>query len=57
MRLCRTKTIRRDECIFPINSLLSAEKARRELGWEPEAKTTITNAVENGSYRIYKEQK
>ena len=42
---------------FSINSRLSAEKARRELGWEPKAKTTITDDIENGSYRNYKEQK
>ena len=42
---------------FTINGRLSAEKARRELGWEPKAKTTITDDIENGSYWNYKEQK
>jgi nucleoside-diphosphate-sugar epimerase len=43
--------------LFSINSRLSAEKARRELGWEPKAKTTITDDIENGSYRNFREQK
>jgi len=38
---------------FTINSRLSAEKARRELGWKPKANTTITDDIENGSYRIF----
>jgi len=42
---------------FTINNRLSAEKARRELIWKPQAKTTITDDIENGSYRNYKEQK
>ena len=42
---------------FTINSRLSAEKARRELHWEPKAKTTITDDIEGGSYRNYREQK
>ncbi len=43
--------------IFTINNQLSSEKARRELGWKPKAKTTITDDIENGSYRNYREQK
>ncbi len=43
--------------LFSINSRLSAEKARRELGWEPNAKTTITDDIENGSYRNFRSQK
>lgn len=34
-----------------INNQLSAQKARRELGWKPKANTTITDDIENGSYR------
>jgi nucleoside-diphosphate-sugar epimerase len=34
-----------------INNQLSAEKAQRELGWRPRANTTITDDIENGSYR------
>lgn len=40
---------------FTINNRLSAEKARRELGWTPKANTTITDDIENGSYRNFKE--
>lgn len=36
---------------FTINNQLSAEKAKRELGWKPKANTTITDDIENGSYR------
>ncbi len=39
---------------FTISNQLSAEKARRELGWKPNANTTIADDVENGSYRNYK---
>lgn len=34
-----------------ISNQLSAEKAKRELGWKPKANTTITDDIENGSYR------
>ncbi len=34
-----------------INNQLSSEKARRELGWKASANTTITDDIENGSYR------
>ena len=34
-----------------INNQLSAEKARRELGWQAKANTMITDDIENGSYR------
>ncbi len=34
-----------------INNQLSAEKAQRELGWRPRVNTTITDDIENGSYR------
>ena len=34
-----------------INNQLSSEKARRELGWRVNAGTTITEDIENGSYR------
>ena len=34
-----------------INNQLSAEKARRELGWRADANRTITDDIENGSYR------
>jgi hypothetical protein len=34
-----------------INNQLSAEKAQRELGWTPKANRTITEDIENGSYR------
>lgn len=34
-----------------INNQLSAEKAKRELGWKPKANTTIADDIENGSYR------
>jgi len=39
---------------FTINSQLSSEKAKRELGWKPKANTTITDDIENGSYRNLK---
>ena len=34
-----------------ISNQLSSEKARRELGWESKANKTITDDIENGSYR------
>ncbi|MBA3784636.1 MAG: SDR family oxidoreductase [Acidobacteria bacterium] len=34
-----------------INNQLSAEKAQRELGWKAKANMTITDDIENGSYR------
>jgi len=34
-----------------INNQLSSEKAWRELGWKAAVKTTITDDIENGSYR------
>lgn len=34
-----------------INNQLSAEKARRETGWRANVNTTITDDIENGSYR------
>jgi len=34
-----------------INNQLSSEKARRELGWKIRVNTTITDDIENGSYR------
>jgi len=34
-----------------INNQLSSEKARRELGWKAKVNTTITDDIENGSYR------
>ena len=34
-----------------INNQLSAEKAQRELGWRANSNTTITEDIENGSYR------
>jgi len=37
-----------------INNQLSAEKARRELGWKPKANKTIADDIENGSYRNLK---
>jgi len=37
-----------------INNQLSAEKAGRELGWKPRANTTISDNIENGSYRNLK---
>lgn len=38
-----------------INNQLSAEKARRELGWRANANKTILDDIENGSYRNFKE--
>ncbi len=40
---------------FSINNRLSAEKARREIGWTPRANIKITDDIENGSYRNFKE--
>lgn len=34
-----------------INNQLSAEKARRELGWQPKFENDILDDIENGSYR------
>ncbi len=34
-----------------INNQLSSDKAQRELGWQASANTTITDDIENGSYR------
>ncbi len=42
---------------FSKNNQLSTEKARREIEWSPSAYTTITEDIENGSYRKYKEEK
>jgi nucleoside-diphosphate-sugar epimerase len=45
--------------MFPflsINNQLDASKARRELGWSPDSLRTITDDIENGSYRRYKEK-
>lgn len=39
-----------------IANQLSAEKARRELGWRANANKTITDDIENGSYRRYMEK-
>ena len=36
---------------FSINNQLSSEKAHRELGWRVNANRTITDDIENGSYR------
>lgn len=36
---------------FSISNQMSSEKAMRELGWKPKANTTITDDIENGSYR------
>ena len=38
-----------------INNQLSAEKARRDLRWSPNADRSITDDIENGSYRKFKE--
>ena len=38
-----------------IDNQLSAERARRELGWRANANKTILDDIENGSYRNYKE--
>jgi len=38
-----------------IDNQLSAEKARRELGWRANANRTILDDIENGSYRNFKE--
>jgi nucleoside-diphosphate-sugar epimerase len=38
-----------------IDNQLSAEKARRELGWRANANKTILDDIENGSYRNFKE--
>ena len=38
-----------------INNRLSAEKAKRELGWSPDSYHSITDDIENGSYRNYKD--
>ena len=38
-----------------INNRLSAERARRELGWRANTHRTILDDIENGSYRNYKE--
>lgn len=38
-----------------INNRLDASKARRELGWTPNAYNSILDDIENGSYRKYKE--
>lgn len=34
-----------------INNQLSAEKAKRELGWQPKAQHRILDDIENGSYK------
>lgn len=39
---------------FSINNQLSSEKARRELVWRANANRTITDDIENGSYRKLK---
>jgi nucleoside-diphosphate-sugar epimerase len=39
---------------FSINNQLSSEKARRELDWRASANRTITDDIENGSYRKLK---
>lgn len=38
-----------------INNQLSAEKARRDLGWTPRDFHSILDDIENGSYRKFKE--
>ncbi|HEX9959385.1 MAG TPA: SDR family oxidoreductase, partial [Pyrinomonadaceae bacterium] len=38
-----------------IDNQLSAERARRELGWRANANKTILDDIENGSYRKFKE--
>ena len=38
-----------------INNRLSSEKAKRELRWSPDSYRSITDDIENGSYRIYKD--
>lgn len=38
-----------------INNQLDATKARRELDWSPDSFTTITDDIENGSYRKFRE--
>lgn len=38
-----------------IANQLSAEKARRDLGWRANANKTITDDIENGSYRKYRQ--
>jgi nucleoside-diphosphate-sugar epimerase len=38
-----------------INNRLSAEKAKRELRWSPDSYRSMTDDVENGSYRNYKD--
>jgi nucleoside-diphosphate-sugar epimerase len=38
-----------------IANQVSAEKARRDLGWRANANKTITDDIENGSYRKYKD--
>lgn len=40
---------------FSINNRVSSEKAEREPGWKPKVNMTITEDIENGSYRKYKE--
>ncbi len=40
---------------FNKNNQLSAEKAKRQIEWSPSEFTTITEDIENGSYRKYKE--
>lgn len=37
------------------NNQLSAEKAKRDLRWSPVSYHSITDDIENGSYRKYKE--
>jgi nucleoside-diphosphate-sugar epimerase len=38
-----------------INNQISADKARRELGWQPSAKNSILADIERGSYRKFTE--
>jgi nucleoside-diphosphate-sugar epimerase len=38
-----------------INNRLSAEKAKREIGWSPNSYHSILDDIENGSYRNYKD--
>lgn len=39
---------------FAMNNQLDSSKIRRELSWSPNAFTTITDDVENGSYRKHR---
>lgn len=36
---------------FTINNQISADKAKRELGWQPDGENSIKEDIENGSYK------